>query len=232
VSYYVPAADSESRRRPTAVTAASYLLYLVAALVVVSAVVSLATASKVSKAIQDAYADTTNGSDLASVTRVVLFGTIVVYLIVAILFVILGIYVGRGSNAMRITTWVVGGLGLLCFGCGAISGGVSTSLNRSQTPEQRVAAQRVQDAIPGWAHGLSITLSIVITLLLIAIIVLLALTPSNAYFRKVDAPFVPGYPSYPPPPGSEPPGGGWPTDPPPSPPTGPPSGPNWPGPTG
>jgi hypothetical protein len=196
VSYYLPPAESEPRPRPKVVTLASYLLYAVAALLVMSTVVMISTFSSMTDALQTVEPDATRRADLHNVLQVVLIGSIVLYALIAAFFVVLGVFVGRGSNGMRITTWVIAGLGVLCFGCGAVSGGFASTIQNSQSADQRDAARRVEDAIPGWAHGTSLAISILNTLLLIAVIVLLTLGPANAFFAKLPV-AVPGYPAYP-----------------------------------
>ncbi len=203
MSYYLPAPTTGPRQRPTVVTMASYLLYAVAALVVVGGVVSLSTLGAVTDAMRDAYAGLPNGADLQSFTKGVLIVSVVVNLLEAALFVVLGVFVAKGNNGMRITTWVIAGLGVLCFGCGAASGGLTSSLRTSTSDAQRAATVRVEDAIPGWAHATSIALSVINLLLLIAVIVLLTLAPANAFFRKQPLP-QPGYPAYPGYPGGSP----------------------------
>jgi len=196
VSYYTPVAAPAPRQRPSVVTAASYLLYVVAALVVVSGIATLTTYHAVLNAVQADDATSVDISTLQTAAKVGLILGIILNLIEAGVFVMLGIFVARGNNGMRITTWVIAGLGVLCFGCGAVGSGISSSIANSEQ-SNGVTAVRIQDAMPGWARGLSVTVSVLCTLLAIAIIVLLTLGPSNAYFRSQQVAYVPAYPGYP-----------------------------------
>ncbi|HEY2792770.1 MAG TPA: hypothetical protein VGJ28_10455, partial [Micromonosporaceae bacterium] len=103
MSYAMPAAP---RQRPGVVTAAGYLLFGVAALVLVSIIVSASTYSKEVTQLKVLYADDPNLHNLLSAAKIGLVGGILVDVIAVALLVMLGIFNLRGSNGMRITTWV------------------------------------------------------------------------------------------------------------------------------
>lgn len=195
-------------RRPGAVTAASYLLFLVAVVIVIDAIIGIATASAVKDATLKAYqsAGITNADSLsAGVTGgIIVFS--VVYILLAAGLVVLGALDLRGKNPARIVTWVLAGIGVLCF-CFASVGNLASGaiLNSTPTSANGTSAADIQkslnDALPGWLHPAQTALAIVNLLALILVIILLALPASNRFFRKAPvapAPTIdPGYPPYP-----------------------------------
>ncbi len=209
MSYGPPTAapTAAARPRPGTVTAAGMLLYGLAGLTVISILVSLALFSTITNAAQDAYAGLPNASTVTDAIKIGAVVGVVLDVVIVVLLVLLAAFNLRGNNGMRITTWVVTGLGVLCFGCGAISGGlqgrfsVSGSGNVS-SQQLNAAAQRMQDALPGWYHGESMALSVLSLLICAAVIILLAMPASNQFFRKAEPEFVPYpvYPQVPPPP--------------------------------
>jgi hypothetical protein len=227
VSYAQP-----QQRRPAAVTVASYLLVLVAVLIVVSALITVATLGSYSDAIRNAVAaqgvaDAARIADqITGFFRVAAVIGLVVNLLLAGGFVALALLDLRGKNPARIVTWVLAGLGVLCLGCstassasGAFTGGfTSNSANGVNASEVQ---RQIRESIPSWLTPLETTLAVVNLLALIVVIILLALPASNAFFRPAEPvgpepgyPAYPGYPpagSPPPPPyGTEPPHGGQP----------------------
>jgi len=211
------------------VTVAGYLLILVAVLVVTSGVLTIATIGSYTEAIRKAYetagvADATRIADqVAGIFRVGAIIGLVVNLLFAAGFVVLAMLNNRGKNPSRIVTWVLAGLGVLCFGCSAASaasGGLTssfTSTSRNGVNPSEITRQ-MQESIPSWLTPVQTVITVVNLLALITVIVLLALPASNAFFRPAEPtgpePGYPGYPGYPPagypsqpPYGSEPPYG-------------------------
>jgi hypothetical protein len=143
----------------------------------------------------------------------------VIYVIVAVGFLVLGLLNLRGANAARIVTWVIAGLGVLCFGClaslSAAGGGMSSRSGNVEGVDTQRATEEINNSVPAWSRPTSLAVLVIIVLAMILVIILLALPSSNAYFRRepVAEPPVPGmpYPSYgpapeyPPAPGSPPP---------------------------
>ena len=199
MSYEVP-----QQRRPGAVTAAAYLLFLVAVLVVVGGIVGLATLSAIEDATRKAYesAGIPNADQVASIAQIGAIGGAIVNLLLAAGFVVLGVLDLRGKNPARIVTWVLAGLGVLCFGCGVV-GGATSGMFSGFTPRTSTGvnpadlAKQIQDAYPSWLVPVQTTLAVVQLLAVILVIILLALPASNAYFRKPAAPTDPGFPTYP-----------------------------------
>lgn len=215
-------------RRPGAVTAAGYLLFLVAVVIVIDAIIGIATASAVKDATVKAYqsAGIANPDQLASAVSVGAIIAAVVYILLAAGFVVLGALDLRGKNPARIVTWVLAGIGVLCF-CFASVGSVASGslMNSAPSSPNGVSpadiAKQIADAEPSWLQPTQTALAIVNLLALILVIILLALPASSRFFRKpvTDgglAPFqqYPGQqqPPYPQPPaGNDPPYPGQPT---------------------
>ncbi|HKE63617.1 MAG TPA: hypothetical protein VKB59_03085 [Micromonosporaceae bacterium] len=188
------------RTRPSTVTTTAYLLFANAGLILVNVIVMIATYSRVMNAATDAFRDLDNGPDAVTLIRAVTIVLIVIYVLLAVLFVMFAVFVLRGSNAMRIATWVVSGLGVLCLLIGLGSGGLSGRVDSGTDPQERVAAQRVTDATAGAPHAITVTVDVIALLLLIAVIILLALPASSAFFRSMKQPVVaPAYPGAAPP---------------------------------
>ena len=211
MSYYDPVAATGPRTRPGAVTAAGYLLYTVAALFLVSVVVGLSTAGKTLRATKDVLQQTSN-RDATTAIKAGLFVGIGVDVVVVVVFILMAVYVLRGSNAWRITAWVISGLGVLCTLCGVGGAGLSRINSSNLTSAQ---SQELKDAVPAWARDGQIAVNLLIAIALIAVIILLALPAANDFFRRPPMAFLPpgvgpAYPPYPmyPPPGSQPPAPG------------------------
>ncbi len=192
-----------AKARPGAVTISSYLLYLVAFIEVIGVVAALASMGEVSRIYEEAYAGTDLdgvGSTFAVVGSIV--GT-VLGLLFAVGLVILAIFNNRGKNGSRITTWVIGGLLLCCSGFGLIGAAGSFNMDSGNTnvPDAEEVQNRVGDALP-WLMPVQIVTSLVVLLALLVALILLALPPSNEFFRKPPADWQPpvgaqpGYQAY------------------------------------
>ncbi|GAA0564491.1 hypothetical protein GCM10010172_54940 [Paractinoplanes ferrugineus] len=199
-----------ARPRPTVVTAASYLLYLVAVLEVISAIIAFSIIGTVSDALKDVYAGTALSDSSETIIKASYSVGAVLALLLAAGFAILGYFDGRGKNGARITTWVIGGIALCCFGAGLGGNAVSSSLGGSSGttggPTSDEVQRRVEDALPSWYTPVSTAVSVISLLALLAVIILLALPKSNEFFRKQPAtgwdpqagyPPYPGQPPYP-----------------------------------
>ncbi|MFC7528892.1 hypothetical protein [Actinoplanes sp. GCM10030250] len=186
-------------RRPATVTASSILLYAIAAAQLLIAVSIFATLG----AVRDAYRNAYGGTEFAEFSGVVT-GTMVVialvYVFIAGGLVILSIFNGLGKNPSRIVTWVFAGIGLCCNTLAVIDSvpsAVSTGATSGGPSEQQLEADLAL-SMPGWFEPVMGGLSLLTLTGLIAVIILLALPKSNAYFRKAavwnpSAPY-PGYP--------------------------------------
>ncbi|MFC7546338.1 hypothetical protein [Plantactinospora sp. GCM10030261] len=190
--------------RPSSVTISSYLLYAVAALQVINAIIGLAYLGKVQDAYRDLYAGTSvEGAETATAIGAIA-GTVVL-LLIAIGLVVLAVLNNRGKNASRITTWVVGGIGACCLGFGLLGTALSNSMGNAggDAPSAAEIQQRLDEVLPGWYGPVTNTLTTLALLALLAALILLALPASNQFFRKPQPghgePPVPGgtYPGYP-----------------------------------
>jgi hypothetical protein len=201
-SYPAPYSAPGPRSRPTTVTVSTYLLYLVAALEVINAILVFATLSDISNAIKGLYEGTATEGAEGIIVAVYSVGA-VINLLLAAGFVILGLLNARGKNAARIVTWVVGGISLCCVGAGLGSSALTGSLESDSTaggPTQAEVQSRLNDALPGWYTPVTTTVTVIVLVAILVTIILLALPASNTFFRKPAQagwdPSVP-YPAYP-----------------------------------
>jgi hypothetical protein len=187
------------------VTAASYLLYLIAALQIIGGIVAISTIDAMRKAYEVAYADfpdlRSNADAIATASAV---GGLVIALLFAAGFITLGILDGKGKNPARIVTWVLAGISVCCFGFGALGSAFSNMLSgigggNANAPRPGDIQNALQDNLPSWYYPVETTVNILALLSAIAVIVLLALPASNAFFRKPQAVWEPpAYPGVPP----------------------------------
>ncbi|HKS98781.1 MAG TPA: hypothetical protein VJT31_04550 [Rugosimonospora sp.] len=172
-------------RRPAAVTAAGFLLFGTAVLAVVIALLPLPYAGAASTAAKSAYAKIENGDGIATAVSATIYVTVLIFILAGITLAIFGVFNLRGSNGVRIATWVVGGVGVLCCGSSVLIGRLASGLGQNaNTPDMQAAQKQVQAAYPSWYAGVQAGLTIVALLALIAVIILLALPAANGYFRR------------------------------------------------
>lgn len=189
------------RTRPATVTVAGLLMLLVALSAVIYLVASVAVLGAMTDAFEEALIDTDlegSGGLLAATT--LLSG--VVYLLFGLTLAILTIFNNRGRNGARITTWVVGGVALCCGGLSLISLavpdlGTAGMGDQANGPDPEELERLLTENLPGWFEPVTIATSVVGVLALAAALLLLALPPSNEFFRKPPEPFEPA-PGYPP----------------------------------
>ena len=213
------------KAKPTVVAAAVALLYVIAGLLLINAVVALANSGNMKAAMDEVYRGVAGGDAASSVVSGSLYVSAALNLLLAVGFVILAIFDNQGKQGARITTWVFAGIGALCCGCGGLANTFNGSLN-SMLDQQNTTTgaptsaevQRAMDAhIPSWYTPTVATTAIILALCCITVIVLLALPAANAYFRKEPevwlppsawppAPGTPGYPGTPGTPGYPAPG--------------------------
>ena len=192
------------------VTVAAYLLYAVAVIQVINAILTFSISSDLSDAVRDAYAGT-EAEGAESIVSIAFIGGAVINLLLGVGFAVLGYFDSRGKNASRIVTWVIGGIALCCLGINlggtALVGGVGGG-STSGAPSQAEVEQRINDAMPSWFTPATTTLAAVGLIAILAAVILLALPASNEFFRKPSAaawdpsmPYPgqqpPGYPPYP-----------------------------------
>ncbi|HET6213809.1 MAG TPA: hypothetical protein VFE14_13175 [Micromonosporaceae bacterium] len=195
--------------RPASVGLAAVIMMMIAALGVISAIVTLATISRTTDRFQQLARERTDASSteidsVVTAIRVISVTTAIFLVLLALVLIALAIGDLRGSNIARILTWVICGLGLLCGCCGifsALGSTRTTSLGTGDTDAEtaRELGHALSDAYPGWWMATSGGLSGLQLLGYIAVAVLLALPAANAFFRK-PAPPVPQQPQWQPPP--------------------------------
>lgn len=214
MSYTVPSAPAEHRSRPGAVSAAVWLLYLVALLWLLSAVVAVVVFPQFQEVFERYVAEDTSalqGQDAETFVTIATWSAVGVSLVTGLLFAIgLSVLAGltsRGKNVARIITWVVAGLGACCAFNGVLSAAGSSftsGLTGGGTGDANRLSDLMTEVLPSWYMPVSIAFAVLELLALLLAIVLLALPGSNAYFRKAPPawePPVPGYPQVPPPTG-------------------------------
>lgn len=210
-----PAAPAPAQRvRPSTVTISSWLLYLVAAVQVVSAIATFAGIGQIREIYTDAYAGTDMEGVGETTVTIGIIGGSVVALLLAVGLVVLAIFNNKGKNASRITTWVIAGIGVCCTGLGAAGSAFTGSMGSTggaNVPDPAEVQERVNEAVP-WLEPSQMITNVIALLALLAVIILLALPPSNDFFRKPAQqwePPTPGggyqaYPAYPQAPGAPP----------------------------
>jgi hypothetical protein len=209
MSYAVP--TPPPKVRPAAVRVAVWLMWSVVALNVISIALSFVPMPEVERALDEFYAQHPELRNDAAMA-VGEFVSLSVTVLLAIAFAVLAIFVARGSQPARITTWVVGGIVALCQACGLASSLATPALLESISSAGDTGtelaveeAQLITRATPVWYTVASSTILVLSLVAIIVVIILLAVPQSNEYFRKEEEVWVPptgsggGYPQYPPP---------------------------------
>jgi hypothetical protein len=134
--------------------------------------VSATDAKKISDGIQQSFTGVGAGALLLGVVLIVL------------MFLVL-----RGSNAARITTWVVLAFSLCCgIGNGLLARAISNvsgaNVEGSDKADVQAIGNALKESTPSWFAVGGLGASCVQVLGYIAVAVLLALPASNAFFRK------------------------------------------------
>jgi hypothetical protein len=153
--------------RPTTVTAAAGLIFASVALGVIQLVVTFASRDIIEDMLRHQTSNG-NGMDPHTGANIQLATSGGCGIVIAILFAVLGVLILKGNNAARITVWVLSGISLLCLGVGAIANALGSAMKFA----------------PGWYQAYSIVAIVLSLGINIAVAVLLALRPSNDYFRK------------------------------------------------
>ena len=171
--------------RPATVTVAVRLLLVLACLQAAGLVVQLSQAGASAEATAAAYWGT---GDVESVSIVVTtrIGAVLAGLF-AIAYVVLAVLTGRGRDTARIVTRVIGGIGVACGMFSLVDSAFRSALSLlGETPEGANGAEiqrQVAATLPSWYQPTVVTLGAAGLLTLLAALVLLALPPSNAFFR-------------------------------------------------
>lgn len=143
----VAPAPTSAPRRPVSVVSASALLIGMAVAGLGYAIATLAIAPGTVDRFR-AAAGGASSVDVDGFVTVVWIGAALSAVLAVLLFalyVVLALGLRRGSNAARIATWVVAGLGLLA-GCGTT---ITAAVERSGDPVRGTLAAALSDAYPG-----------------------------------------------------------------------------------
>jgi F0F1-type ATP synthase membrane subunit c/vacuolar-type H+-ATPase subunit K len=194
-------------RRPAAVTITAGLMALMALLGVVGAIASLAIMNRLVDRFRERAARTdASANEIDTIVGIIRAFSIISAIIgILIALVLIGLALGnlRGSNASRIATWALCGIGIVCGCCGLFGVLAQNNAAFSGMSDDRTAedlGRALADASPGWWTVLSGALSVGQALGYIAVAVLLALPAASAFFRKPAAPpWQPTTPPTPPP---------------------------------
>jgi hypothetical protein len=170
------------------VTSAATLLILMAVVGLGYAVAALAIAPGTVERFR-AAAGGANSADVDGFGTVVWIGAAVGAVLAVILFalyVVLALGLRRGSNAARIATWVVAGLGLLA-GCGTT---LTMAVQRSGDPVPGSLSAALSDAYPGAWIPLNVALAVAQMLGYVLVGVLLLASPGT-FFGRAPKPLPP-----------------------------------------
>lgn len=199
--------STPARVRPASVTASSYLLILFAVIQIIGLIVALSVLGTMRDVYRDAFAGT-SAEGVETVAVVVSVAVVVIGLLFAIGLVVLAVLNNKGRNASRITTWVVGGIALCCTGLNLAGNALGGSMGgqNGDVPSQDEINRQLDAALPSWYEPVSMVLTVIGLLALLAALILLALPASNEFFRKRQPAWEPpafgaAYPGYPPAPG-------------------------------
>jgi hypothetical protein len=187
MSYAVesPVVAASAARRPMAVTLAAALLVLMALVGLGYAVATLVVVPGTLDRFRDA-AGGANSTDVDGyVTGVWIAAALATVLAVILfaLYVVLALGLRRGSNASRVGTWVVCGLGLL-FGCGSA---VAVAVQRSGEGDPGTLGVTLSEAYPAFWIGLNLTLAIAQMAGYLVVAVLLLVAPGSYFGRGTSA---------------------------------------------
>ena len=181
-------APTAAPRRPLSVVSASVLLILMAVVGLGYAIATLAVAPGTVDRFR-AAARGANSVDVDGFVTVVWIGAALGAVLAVILFalyVVLALGLRRGSNAARIATWVVAGLGLLA-GCVSTA---TVAVERSGDPVQGSLSAALSDAYPGGWIPLNVSLAVAQMLGYVLVGVLLLASPGT-FFGRAPKPLPP-----------------------------------------
>jgi hypothetical protein len=181
-------APTTAPRRPASVASASVLLIVMAVAGLAYAIATLAIAPGTVDRFR-AAAGGANSVDVDGFVTVVWIGAALGTVLAVILFalyVVLALGLRRGSNAARIATWAVAGLGLLA-GCASTA---TVAVERAGDSVQGSLSAALSEAYPGSWIPLNVALAIAQMLGYILVGVLLLASPGT-FFGRAPKPLPP-----------------------------------------
>ena len=204
----------EQRRRPGTVTAAGVLMFTAAAALLGVAVAEFSVIGPVGAAMEAVNPDPDAEGFGTTFAAFFFGGAGVLDVLFAITLSLLAGFNMAGKRPARIMSWIFGGLAALCCGCGSVaysdvlfdSAPTGAASGASDLSDAEMAA--IGEALPSWFTGSVVVLVGLLVLSVIGATILLALPPSNDFFRKLPEGWIPaggypgapgaGYPGYPP----------------------------------
>jgi hypothetical protein len=197
---YQQPAPQGPRTRPTVVTAAVWIQFATAAVLIASAIASLTTVDVVVEATMRALESDPSlsdaGTDMSTFEDFIRIGAYVgvaVYVVFAVFYVVLGLLNNRGNRPGRVLSWVLSGIALFCCGLGQLIGlgmqGMTTGSGSEQYNDEMM--QAIEDATPMWAAVLNWVSLFMFIAGSLAVIILLAMPAANEFFRKDESPMGP-----------------------------------------
>jgi hypothetical protein len=171
--------------RPATVTAASYLMYLAAGLLVVGAALQFALLAPATEVYEQQSVEPAR-----PMAYIVVGLTAGIWLVLAGGLLTLGILNGNGKQASRMVTWVVGGLVICCCGYGTISDTVaslvatrgSSETTAGQSPME--VAQAISSTVPVWFHPTNAVVQALVLAAVAIAVVLLSVPASHPHFQR------------------------------------------------
>jgi hypothetical protein len=189
-----PPFPAAAGRRPAVVDLAGGLMMLMALFGLVGAITTLIVMNEFVDRFRGlaASTDATRSEIDNTATAIQVVSVIVAVVGIVFALVLIGLALGdlRGSNASRIATWVLCGVGVLC-GCCGLFGAIAQNNAAFSSGDNRTSedlGRALADASPGWWTALSGGLSVGQALGYIAVAALLALPAANVFFRRPAAP--------------------------------------------
>lgn len=178
--------------RPGVVSAAGYLQFAVFGFALLNAIIGYLVARAIIPDLTDALmtegapsnADAEDFANLLAISMGVVYFCLLIW---PAAFALLGIWTLRGVNGVRITTWILGGIAVLCGLFSVLTSGLQSSLASTNTTGggEYAWAENVDinALMPGWFEAYSIVSNIVSTGMYAAVVILLLLPKAHEYFR-------------------------------------------------
>jgi hypothetical protein len=202
--YIVPEQPGGRPARPGTVSFAGVLLYLLVLISLISAGLDIYQSTFLKKdkllAIYEAGGYSKEQADVAATAApIALYVAAGFAVVLAIVYLFLAIFVGKGKQWARVTTWVVAGLfGACCNLFGVLGSAASSSLSGFGAPtniDSKKIAEDSQALLPSWSQPVGIAVAAIVLIVALGVVILLALPPSHPYFRKAEPVWTP--PTYP-----------------------------------
>jgi len=186
--------------RPGVVSTAGYLQFAVFGFALLNAIIGYLVARSIIPDLTDALMSegAPSNADAEDFANLLAISMGVVYFCLLIwpgAFALLGIWTLRGVNGVRITTWILGGIAVLCGLFSVLTSGLQSSLASSNTTGSAeyswAEGVDVNALMPDWFNAYSIVSNVISTGLYTAVVILLLLPKANDFFRPLRRPTQP-----------------------------------------